>query len=89
MDHTRKASKPYDKVYALLGMSSVDGSGASLLPNYGVLWEELLKQLVKLLLHEQVSAETGPKNEMAVIRSEGRILGQVSSVKSFITRDST
>jgi ankyrin repeat protein len=85
MYHTHKASMPHDKVYALLGMSSVDGSRASLLPNYGVPWQELLQRLVKFLL---VSVETGPKKEMAVIRSKGHVLAQVSSVKSDITRDS-
>jgi hypothetical protein len=88
MYHTRKATVPHDKVYALLGMSSVDSSRASLSPNYGVPWEELLQRLVKFLLHEQVAVETGPKKEMAVIRSKGRILAKVSSVKSDITRDS-
>jgi hypothetical protein len=88
MCHTRKATMPHDKVYALLGMSSVNGSRASLSPNYGVPWEELLQQLVKFLLHERVSVDTGPRKEMAVIRSKGRILAQVSSVKGDITRDS-
>lgn len=36
MYHTREATKLYNKVYALLGMSSVDGSRAGLSPNYGV-----------------------------------------------------
>jgi ankyrin repeat protein len=88
MYHTHKATVSHDKVYALLGMSSVDGSIASLSPNYAVPWEELLQRLVKFLLHERVSVETGPKKEMAVIRSKGLVLGQVSSVKSDITRDS-
>jgi hypothetical protein len=88
MYHTHKATELHDKVYALLGMSSVDGSIVSLSPNYGVLWEDLLQQLVKILLHEQVSVDVGPKKAMAVIRSKGHILGQVSSVKSDITRDS-
>jgi ankyrin repeat protein len=88
MYHTHKATELHDKVYALLGMSSVDGSKVSLSPNYGVPWEELLQQLVKILLYEQVPVETGPKKEMAVIRSKGRPLAQVSSVKSDITRDS-
>ena len=37
MYHTHKATKLHDKVYALLGMSSIDGSIVSLSPNYGVL----------------------------------------------------
>ena len=88
MYHTRKATKLHNKVYALLGMSSVDGKKVSLSPKYGVPWEELLHRLVKILLHEQVSVETRPEKEMAVIRSKGCILIQVSSVKNDITRDS-
>jgi hypothetical protein len=37
MYYTYKATYLYDKVYALLGMSSDDASKANLLPNYGVL----------------------------------------------------
>ncbi|KAF1957119.1 ankyrin [Byssothecium circinans] len=88
MYHTHKATKLHDKVYALLGMSSVDGGRARLSPNYEVSWEKLLQQLIEFLLHEQVSVETGPGKQMAVIRSKGCILGQVSSVKNYITRES-
>jgi hypothetical protein len=43
MYHTHEATKRYDKVYALLGMSS-DGPGApGLSPDYAVPWEELLQ----------------------------------------------
>ena len=37
MFHTYKATKPIDKVYTLLGMSSDNLSTAGLLPNYEVL----------------------------------------------------
>ncbi|KAF1978281.1 hypothetical protein BU23DRAFT_587213 [Bimuria novae-zelandiae CBS 107.79] len=57
MYHSHKATKLHDKVYALLGMSSVDGGRARLSPNY------------EFLLHEQVSVETGPGKQMAMLMS--------------------
>lgn len=88
MYHTYKASKLHDKVYALLGMSSMDSSEDSLTPNYKVLWEELLQRLIKALLGQRVSVETWPGEEIAVIKSKGCILGQVYSAKSHFTRNS-
>jgi hypothetical protein len=41
MFHTRQASDPRDKVYALLGMSSDDPIKASLRPDYKISWEKL------------------------------------------------
>jgi hypothetical protein len=81
MYHTHKATKRHDKVYALLGMSSDDLSKASLSPNYEVPWKQLLQRLVKFLLCEQVSVETWDDREMAVIKSKGGVIGQVSSVE--------
>ena len=82
MYHSREATERHDKVYALFGMSSDDPSAAGLLPNYKVPWKELLQQLVKFLLCKEVYVKTWDKKEIAVIKSKGCILGQVSSVKS-------
>ena len=82
MFHTHEATKPVDKVYALLGMSSDDPSAAGLLPDYEVLWENLFKDLVKFLLYKQVYVKTWGDEERAVIKSKGCILGQVLSVES-------
>ena len=79
MFHTRQASDPLDKVYALLGMSSDDPSKAGLQPDYTISWEELFQQLIKFILGKDVSMETF--SQRAVIKSKGRILGQVSSVR--------
>lgn len=75
MFHTYKASKPLDKVYILLGMSSDDPSTAGLLPDYEVLWENPFRDLVKYLLHEQVYVKTWGNKERVVIKSKGCILG--------------
>jgi hypothetical protein len=79
MYHTREASRRHDKVFALLGMSSDDPIASELLPDYELPWERLLERLVKFLLGGQVSVKTWAKMEMAVIKSKGCILGQVSS----------
>jgi hypothetical protein len=86
MYHAREATKPHDKVYALLGMSS-DNVSNSLLPNYKVPWETLFQDLVKFLLYEKISVETLSEKQTALIKSKGCILGKVSSVQSDISRD--
>ena len=80
MFHTRKATDVRDKVYALLGMSRDDPGKAGLRPDYEVSWKELFQQLVEFVLSKGVSVETSNYSQMAVIRSKGCILGQVSSV---------
>jgi hypothetical protein len=82
MFHTHEATKPIDKVYALLGMSSDNLSTAGLLPDYEVPWEKLFKDLIKFLLYKQVYVKTWGDGERAVIKSKGCILGQVLSVES-------
>ncbi|KAK3179011.1 hypothetical protein OEA41_001150 [Lepraria neglecta] len=79
MYHTREASMRHDKVFALLGMSSDDPIAADLLPDYKTPWKILLERLVRFLLGGQVSVKTWADTEMAVIKSKGCILGQVSS----------
>jgi ankyrin repeat protein len=82
MYHTREATERHDKVYALLGMSSDDPTAAGLSPDYTVPWEQLFERLVKFLLCEEIFVETQYDKEMAIIKSKGCILGQVSSVRS-------
>jgi ankyrin repeat protein len=79
MFHTRQASNPRDKIYALLGMSSDHPSKAGLQPNYEISWEKLFQQLVKFVLGQDVSVETSGKR--AVIKIKGCILGKVLSVR--------
>ncbi|KAK3361148.1 hypothetical protein B0T24DRAFT_671423 [Lasiosphaeria ovina] len=83
MYHSRKATVCHDKVFALLDMSSDHPDLlADVSPNYDVAWEPLLKRLVGLLLGKQVSVQTWPDTEMAVIRGKGTVLGFVSEVSS-------
>ncbi|OCK92947.1 uncharacterized protein K441DRAFT_567912, partial [Cenococcum geophilum 1.58] len=82
MYHNREATRRHDKIYALLGMSSEGPSAAGLSPNYQVSWKELLLRLVGFLLYKEISVETWNEREIAVIKTKGFILGQVSSVES-------
>ena len=82
MYHTRNATVHHDKLYALLGMSS-DGLGVeSLSLNYQKPWREVLRKLIIFLLSDKVFVKVRKAwdmSEMAVIESNGYILGQVSS----------
>ncbi|OCL03806.1 HET-domain-containing protein, partial [Glonium stellatum] len=82
MFHTHEATKPVDKVYALLGMSSDNPNTANLLPDYEVIWEKLFENLIKFLLCNQVFVKTRGNEGRAVIKSRGCVLGQVLSIKS-------
>jgi tetratricopeptide (TPR) repeat protein len=82
MYHNREATRRHDKIYALLGMSSEGPSAAGLSPNYQVSWKELLQRLVGFLLYNEISVETWNERDIAVIKTKGFILGQVSSVES-------
>ncbi|KAL8365088.1 hypothetical protein RB595_004080 [Gaeumannomyces hyphopodioides] len=78
MYHTRKATVPLDKVYALLGMSS-DDPAAKIEANYTSSWEDLLRKLVHFSLSNQMSVSTSDGEEVAVIEAKGYVLGEVSS----------
>lgn len=80
MYHNREATEPNDKVYALLGMSSNDISAVDFSPDYNVPWKILLQRLIEFILPEEVSVEILDEQKIAVIKSEGCILGHVSSV---------
>jgi hypothetical protein len=80
MFHTYEATESVDKVYALLGMSSDDPISRGLVPNYGLLWENLFEDLVKFLLSKQVYVKAWADG--ATIKSKGCILGQVWSVET-------
>ncbi|RYP16795.1 hypothetical protein DL765_004908 [Monosporascus sp. GIB2] len=81
MYHTRKATEHHDKVYALLGMSSDDPSGAKLSVNYKISWGQLFQQLIHFILSKRVSVDTWDDEEIAIIKGKGCILGEVTSVE--------
>ncbi|KAL6885399.1 heterokaryon incompatibility domain-containing protein [Trichoderma evansii] len=85
MYHAREASDCRDKIYALLGMSSDNSGSGSLSPDYDIRWGTLFQQVIKRIICERVLISTWQDKEVAVIKSKGCILGQVSSVKSDAT----
>ncbi|RSL79400.1 hypothetical protein CEP51_007388 [Fusarium floridanum] len=87
MYHTRKATERCDKVYALLGMCSDDPSIAGLSANYEISWGQLFRQLVNFIFSERVSVDTWDNKEVATIRGNGCVLGEVSSVKRDVDRE--
>ncbi|RSL55684.1 hypothetical protein CEP54_009254 [Fusarium duplospermum] len=87
MYHNRKATERRDKVYALLGMCSDDPSIAGLSANYEISWKQLFRQLVNFIFSERVSVDTWDDKEMAVIRGNGCVLGQVYSVERDVDRE--
>ena len=80
MYHAHEATKPHDKIYALLGMCSDEFKGTGLEPNYSVPWRTLIQSLVKFLFDSQAFVATYD-NKMAAIKAKGRVLGKVSSVE--------
>ncbi|KAK3338111.1 heterokaryon incompatibility protein-domain-containing protein [Neurospora tetraspora] len=81
MYHTREATDPRDKVYALLGMSSDNPTAAGLFANYKISWKQLFNKLIHFFLSEWVSVGLSDDKEIARIEGKGCILGAVSSVK--------
>ncbi|KAL8364833.1 hypothetical protein RB595_003893 [Gaeumannomyces hyphopodioides] len=76
MYHTRQATIPLDKVYALLGMSSDD---PKIKVNYESSWKDLFRELVNFSLSSAVSVSTWDAKEVAVVEANGYVLGEVSS----------
>ncbi|KLU85042.1 hypothetical protein MAPG_04074 [Magnaporthiopsis poae ATCC 64411] len=84
MFHTREATNPLDKVYALLGMSSDDPRDPKTAglyeADYTASWAEVFRKLIQFSLSDQVSVDTWNKQAMAVVRGKGHILGKISLV---------
>ena len=80
MFHSHEATERHDKIYALLGMSTDAYNVAELLPDYKLPWKVVFYRLIKFLLGEHVSVETQDDMELATIKSNGYVIGRVSSV---------
>ncbi|EJT76052.1 hypothetical protein GGTG_05976 [Gaeumannomyces tritici R3-111a-1] len=76
MYHTRQATNPLDKVYALLGMSSDD---PRIKVDYKSSWNDLFRELVNFSLPSAVSVSTWDAKEVAVVEANGYVFGEVSS----------
>ncbi|KAF2704690.1 HET-domain-containing protein, partial [Pleomassaria siparia CBS 279.74] len=85
MYRTHEATLRSDKVYALLGMSSDDVSKAGLLPDYSVPWQDLFEALIRFLLCKETPMKILPGKTIAVIESQGCILGKIMSIQRDIS----
>lgn len=86
MYHTRKATIPLDKVYALLGMSSDDPYAAGLEADYKSSWKDLFEKLIRFCLSPEMSVSTWDGNEVAVIEAKGDIIGEISQTRDDASR---
>ncbi|KAE8371728.1 hypothetical protein BDV26DRAFT_120640 [Aspergillus bertholletiae] len=80
MYHTRHASCLHDKVYALLGMCSDDPDTEPLRPAYHLPWNTVFERVIKHIISPDISVNTWPGREVAVIRGKGYVLGIIKSV---------
>ncbi|KAJ5281484.1 hypothetical protein N7478_006856 [Penicillium angulare] len=74
----RQATEQYDKIYALLGLST-DPRAPSLQPNYETPWHDILKNVARYNFPES-SINTWNGIESAIIEGKGWILGNVRNV---------
>jgi hypothetical protein len=82
MYHTHEATERHDKVFALLGMSSDNPSTAGLSPSYKTPWDDLMAQVVRFILGEQVFIQTWANQQAAVVFAKGYVIGIVTSVQT-------
>ncbi|KAK4167354.1 ankyrin repeat-containing domain protein [Cladorrhinum sp. PSN259] len=81
MHHTRQATVPLDKVYALLGISSDNPYAAGLEADYSSSWKDLFQKLISFCLSSQMSVSTWDSNEVAIIEGQGDAIGEISSIR--------
>ena len=71
------ATKPHDKVYALLGLSA---DPAALVPNYSLPWNLVFQNLANYIF-PGCYVKTWPETETAIVKGKGTILGHIVSVR--------
>ena len=81
MYHTHEATERHDMVFALLGMSSDDLTGAGLSPDYDVPWAKVFMNLLLLVFGKTLPIETLSNGDLVVVKARDYIIGEVSSVK--------
>ncbi|KAF7932472.1 uncharacterized protein EAE98_003771 [Botrytis deweyae] len=79
--HTRESTDDLDKVYALLAMCSDNPTSAGLLPDYTILWEQLIQQLVHFILCKEIEVKVLQDRNKAIFRSKGCVIASVISVE--------
>ncbi|KAF2449742.1 HET-domain-containing protein, partial [Karstenula rhodostoma CBS 690.94] len=82
MFRLREATDPRDKVYALLGIMSQDMMKPDIMPDYGIDWDDLFRNLVHSILGEKVKAAwiSHGKTEYGQVSAKGCTVGYISNV---------
>jgi hypothetical protein len=80
MYRTHQATDRRDKIFALLGMSSDHQIFPAVMPNYKTPWAQLLRDLVRYFLGDQVEVATASHAEVAVVKGQASVLGRIKSV---------
>jgi hypothetical protein len=82
MFRLREATDPRDKVYALLGIMSDDSIKTDIIPDYGIEWEDLFRNLVHSVLGEKVEATwvSCGKTKHGQVSAKGCTVGYISNV---------
>jgi hypothetical protein len=78
--HRHQATKDHDKIYALLGMTSMESHQTDLMPDYRVPWSELLEKAIWSILGKQVHVFPWANKQRAEIYGKGYVLGEVGSI---------
>jgi tetratricopeptide (TPR) repeat protein len=85
MYHTHEATERHDMVFALLGMSSDDLTGAGLSPDYDVPWAKVFMNFLLFVFGKTLPIETLGNGDLAVVKAKGHVIGEVSSVERNIS----
>ncbi|CAK7224192.1 hypothetical protein SEUCBS140593_005487 [Sporothrix eucalyptigena] len=81
MYHTRATTEPLDRFYALFGMSTDDLGSAGLFVDYSVAWRDVFERVVRLATSDQVVINTWDRKQVAFVRGNACVLGNVTHVE--------
>jgi hypothetical protein len=82
MFRLREATDPRDKVYALLGIMSQESTKTDIVPDYGIEWDDLFRNLVHSVLGLKAEAAwvACEKTKYGQISAKGCTIGYISNV---------
>jgi hypothetical protein len=82
MFHSRCATDPRDKMYALLGMSSDDTDSKTLHADYNKPWSDLFRDLVRITFGSNVDLSISASMGIAFVRVKAYPIGRITSVEN-------
>jgi hypothetical protein len=78
MYHTHESTERYDKIYALLCMSSNNPFAFGLVPDYEIKWNALVEKLVQFVFPGNVSYQLWSSQQAVLITTKLRVIGKVA-----------